>query len=67
LLLGANTPWNRVTLTHGFGTRAASLALKSSGSNIMCVVPSLQAKLHELRMQSDIDAADLKTAWTGVV
>jgi hypothetical protein len=54
-------------LTLGFGTMAASLALKSSGSNIMCVVPSLQAKLHELRMQSDIDAAALKTAWTGVV
>ncbi|MBB3811546.1 hypothetical protein FHS81_003661 [Pseudochelatococcus contaminans] len=26
-LLGANTPWKRVRLTLGFGTRAASLAM----------------------------------------
>jgi hypothetical protein len=26
-LLGANTPWNRVRLTRGFGTRAASRAM----------------------------------------
>ena len=32
LLLGANTPWKRVRLTLGFGTRAASRAMKSSGS-----------------------------------
>ena len=31
LLLGANTPWNRVKLTRGFGTRAANRAMKSSG------------------------------------
>jgi hypothetical protein len=27
----ANTPWNRIRLTLGFGTRAASRAMKSSG------------------------------------
>jgi len=30
-LLGANTPWKRVRLTLGFGTRAASLAMKAAG------------------------------------
>ena len=30
--LGANTPCNRVSFTRGFGTRAARLAMKSSGS-----------------------------------
>ncbi len=30
----ANTPWNRVRLTLGFGTRAASRAMKSSGPKI---------------------------------
>lgn len=39
-LLGANTPWKRVRLTLGFGTRAASLAMKSNGSKMTCVVPS---------------------------
>ena len=40
LLLGANTPWKRVRWTLGFGTRAASRAIKSSGSKMTCVVPS---------------------------
>ena len=39
-LLGANTPWNRVRLTLGLGTRATSRAMKSSGSKMTCVVPS---------------------------
>ena len=42
LLLGANTPWNLVKFTLGLGTSAASLAMKSSGSNTTCVVPSRQ-------------------------
>jgi hypothetical protein len=33
LLWGANTPWYRVRLTLGLGTRATSLEMKSSGSN----------------------------------
>jgi hypothetical protein len=37
LLFGANTPWNRVRLTLGLGTRAASLAMKSTGSKITWV------------------------------
>ncbi len=41
LLFGANTPWNRVRLTRGFGTSEASFAMKSNDSNITCVVPSL--------------------------
>ena len=40
LLFGANTPWNRVRLTRGFGTSAASRAIKSRGSKMTCVVPS---------------------------
>jgi len=32
----ANTPWNRVRLTLGLGTNAASLAIKSTGSKITC-------------------------------
>lgn len=39
LLLGANTPWNLVKLTLGLGTNAASLAMKSTGSNMTWVVP----------------------------
>jgi len=42
LLFGANTPWKRVRLTLGLGTREASLDIKSSGSNITCVVPLRQ-------------------------
>ena len=38
LLLGAKTPW--VRLTRGFGTRAASRAMKSRGSNMTWVVLS---------------------------
>ena len=38
LLFGANTPWKRVRLTLGFGTKAANLAMKSSGSKITWVV-----------------------------
>ena len=38
--VGANTPWKRVRLTLGFGTGAASLAMKSNGSKMTCVVPS---------------------------
>ncbi len=34
LLFGANTPWNRVRFTLGLGTRAASLAMKSTGSKM---------------------------------
>jgi len=33
LLLGANTPLNRVRLTLGLGTKAASLAMNSTGSD----------------------------------
>ncbi len=40
LAIGANTPWKRVRLTLGFGTRTASLAMKSSRLKITCVVPS---------------------------
>lgn len=36
LLLGANTSWNRVRLTLGFGTSAARRAMKFSGSKIPC-------------------------------
>jgi hypothetical protein len=39
-LLGANTPWNLVRFILGFGTKAVSLAMKSSGSKITYVVPS---------------------------
>ena len=37
LLFGANTPWNRVRLTLGLGTGAASLAMKSTGSKMTCM------------------------------
>ena len=37
---GARTPWNRLRLTLGFGTRAANRAMKSTGSKATCVVPS---------------------------
>ncbi len=40
LLFGANTPWKRVRFTRGFGTSAASRAMKSRGSKMTCVVPS---------------------------
>lgn len=40
LLLGANTSWKRMRLTRGLRTKAASRAMKSSGSKITCVVPS---------------------------
>jgi len=40
LLFGAKTPWKRVRLTRGLGTKAASRAMKSSGSKITYVVPS---------------------------
>jgi hypothetical protein len=40
LLWGANTPWNLVRCIRGSGTSAASLAIRSSGSSTMCVVPS---------------------------
>jgi len=33
-------PWKRVRLTRGFATRAASRAMKSSGSKMTWVVPS---------------------------
>ena len=39
-LLEANTPWNRVKLARGLGTKATSRAMKSSGSKMTCVVPS---------------------------
>src|SRR5690606_448103 len=39
-LFGATTPWKRVRFSRGGGTRAASRAMKSSGSKITCVVPS---------------------------
>jgi hypothetical protein len=41
LLFGANTPWKRVRFTRGFGTRAASLAIKSSGSKMTCDYPDI--------------------------
>jgi hypothetical protein len=40
----ANTPWNRVRLTRGFGTRAASRAMKSSGLSISIVTVSARSK-----------------------
>ena len=40
LLFGANTPWKRVRFTLGLGTRAVSLAMKSTGSKMTWVVPS---------------------------
>jgi len=40
LLLGAKAPWKRVRFTLGLGTRAASLAMKSTGSKMTWVVPS---------------------------
>ena len=45
LLLGANTPWDRVKFTLGLGTNAASFDMKSSGSNTTWVVPSLLVTL----------------------
>jgi hypothetical protein len=39
-LFGANTPWKRVKLTLGLGTRLTSLTMKSSGSKITWVVAS---------------------------
>ena len=39
-LFGAKTPWNRVRLTRGLGTKATSRAMKSIGSKMTCVVPS---------------------------
>jgi hypothetical protein len=39
LLFGANTPWKRVRLALGLGTRAASRAMKSNGSKITWIVP----------------------------
>ena len=39
-LFGANTPWKRVRLTRGLGTKATSRAIKSIGSKTTCVVPS---------------------------
>lgn len=39
-LLGAKTPWKRIRLTRGLGTKAANRAMKSSGSKMTCVVPS---------------------------
>ena len=40
LQFGVNTPWKRVRLSLGRGTKAASRAMKSSGSSTTCVVPS---------------------------
>ncbi len=37
LLFGATTPWQRVKLTPGLGTRLTSLTIKSSGSKITSV------------------------------
>ena len=48
LLLGANTPWQRVRLTLGFGTRAASLAIKSSGYTPACRLKPLSLATLEL-------------------
>ncbi|MEY0057199.1 hypothetical protein AB7W15_16575, partial [Morganella morganii] len=44
-LLGANTPWKRVRLTLGFGTRAASLGylLSSLGVRRPAMAPLLTA------------------------
>ena len=39
LLFGANTPWKRVRLALGLGTRAVSRAMKSSVSKMTWVVP----------------------------
>jgi len=40
LLFDANTPWKRVKLTLGLGTRLTSLAIKYSGSKTTWAVPS---------------------------
>jgi hypothetical protein len=40
LLFSANTQWKRVRFAIGFGTRAASRAMKSGGSKMTCVVSS---------------------------
>jgi len=50
LLLGANTPGDRFGFTPGPGIGAASRAVKSSGSKMMCVVPSRYGVLSEWRM-----------------
>ena len=47
---GANTPWNRVRFTRGRGTNAARRAMKSSGSNKTCVVPSCHGVFSEYRI-----------------
>jgi hypothetical protein len=40
LKFGANTPWQRVRFKRGLGTRAASRAMKSSGSSTTWVAPA---------------------------
>ena len=47
---GANTPWKRVRLTRGKGTKEARRAKKSSGSRITCVVPSRYGVFNAYRM-----------------
>src|SRR6266404_2842832 len=44
------TPRNRVRFTRGDGTREANLAMKSSGSTMTWVVPSLYGVLSEYPM-----------------
>ena len=46
LLFGANTPWKRGRFTLGLGTKTTSLEMKSSGSNMTCVVPLRQGVFH---------------------
>jgi hypothetical protein len=56
LLFGATTPWQRVKLTLGLGTRLTSLTIKSSGSKITSVVPSRYSVfLHYQLFQRDPD------------
>jgi monoamine oxidase len=42
---GAKMPWKRVRWARGGGTSAASLAMKSIGSNSRCVVPFFHGAL----------------------
>jgi len=63
LLFGANTPWNRVRLTLGLGTRAASLAMKSTGSKMTCVVPSRTGVFSSYRTCSTQRLMKSKMTW----
>jgi len=52
-LAGANAPWYRVRCARGFGTNAASRAIRSSGSKITCVVASRYFREARARRMAD--------------